>query len=333
MSAASTTSNLNPNKIAVIIPTYNAEDGIERAIRSAIEQDLPDGISLDVVVVDDCSTDATLARVAALRETFGETLIFAQQAKNAGPSAARNRALTLTDAAWFTPLDSDDFMSPGRLSSLYKTALSGPWDVVADNLIVSFDDAPETPIRTLWPSKPPGVVELTLARFVRQNLSTAGSRSELGYIKPLIDRRVLATADHYRGEMRFGEDYDLYTRLLVAGARFCLVDPLGYHAVQRQNSLSRSQKAADFERLVQSDTSLLARGDLTMADKKPVRRHLKETQAEWVWLRAIEAVKARNVAAFLGCFFVTPGATLSLIGKLLEQVIVRSRRKVGQGPA
>lgn len=323
---------LNPNKIAVVVPTYNAENSIERAIKSVLEQDLPDGYSLEVVVVDDCSTDHTAARVKTLQDV-SKNLIFVQQMKNGGPSAARNRALEATDAAWFTPLDSDDFMAQGRLSELVLTALEGGWDVVADNLLMTHDDAPETVIRHLWPDKPDGVIELSLAKFVTQNLSAAGSRAELGYIKPLIDRRKAGAGALYRGEMRFGEDYDLYTRLLADKTRFCLIDPQGYYAVHRQHSLSHSQKAVDFERLIMSDKTLLARVDLDRDAAGMVRKHLKESQNEWVWLRAIDAVKARNIGALIGCFFVRPSATFSLIGKLLEQVVVRTGRKVsGRSP-
>ena len=54
---------LDENKVAIVIAVFNDEANIERAIRSAAGQRLPTGYSLDVVVVDDCSTDDT-ARVA-----------------------------------------------------------------------------------------------------------------------------------------------------------------------------------------------------------------------------------------------------------------------------
>lgn len=315
---------LDPNKLAVIIPAYNAEATIERAVRSALDQTLPVGYQLDVIVVDDCSSDRTAQLVGDMAEAE-ERLIFLSQVNNGGPSAARNRALAATDAVWFTPLDSDDYMLPGRLNTLLTQALDGGWQMIADNFERAFDDRPS---QLLWPSKPDGIWEMDLERFVRRNLKAGGERTELGFIKPVIDRRALTDAQVYREDMRFGEDYDLYTRLLANGARACLVDAAGYIAVQMQGSLSRIQSVNDHALMVTCDQLLLARDDLDRSARRVIHRHMQESQAEWVWLRAIDAVKSRNLAAFLSCFFVSVPASLALMGHLLAQVFIRSGRKL-----
>lgn len=321
---------LDPHKLAVIIPAYNAEATIERAVRSALDQQLPEGYGLQVIVVDDCSRDQTVMLVEAMCTT-SPNLTVLRQVENAGPSAARNHALASTNAAWFTPLDSDDYLRPGRLEALLKHAIAGDWDMVADNLELVYEDRPAHP---LWPGKPEGIWVMDLERFVARNLKQAGERAELGYIKPLINRRALDGAEAYRAEMRFGEDYDLYTRLLVGGAKSCLIDAAGYVAVQTPGSLSRVQSVNDHGRMVKCDLELLSLDGLQPGARRAIRRHLSESRAEWVWLRAIEAVKARSLPAFLACFFVTPSASLSLIGRLVGQVFIRSGRKLnGQGDA
>ncbi len=317
--------SLDPMKVAVVIPAYNASETIERAVASACSQSLPDGYQLDVIVVDDCSTDATLTVLEGLQKPF-KMLRVVRQSENAGPSAARNRALETSDAAWFTPLDSDDFMAPGRLSNLLQIALEGDWHMVADNLLMTYGDTPEKVERKLWQDKPAGCVTLSLALFVRQNLHAVGDRSELGFLKPLIDRRGLGSDPIYRSDMRFGEDYDLYTRLLAGRARACLIEPQGYYAVQRRGSLSHSQTAIDFARLVQSDIDLLDMPDLAVEARAVIKVHLKQSRNHWVWLRAIEAVKDRDIAAFVRCFLVSPAASGALIGRLFEQAVIRSGR-------
>lgn len=317
---------LDPNRVAIVIPVYNAADTIERAVASALAQDMPPSVALDIVMVDDCSTDATPKICRALADKH-ENVTFIQQEKNAGPSAARNRALDATDAAWFTPLDADDHMAPSRINSLYTTAQAGDWSMVADNLLIAFEDAPQSAVRYLWPGKPAGQMELTLAIFVAQNLRTVGDRSELGFLKPLIDRRALEDYPVYHPEMRFEEDYDLYTRLLMQGARSCLVDPMGYYAVRVENSLSSRQKAIDFQRLLDCDRRLLADPRVQGEARKTIRQHLKENQNEWVWLRAIDAVKARDWSAFARCFTVSPSATFHLFGQLLGQAGERTAGK------
>ncbi len=323
----------DPSRIAIVIPVYNAADTVERAVGSALKQDMPDDIALEIVIVDDCSSDNTAEICRALAQAH-DSVTFLQQTQNAGPSAARNRALEATDAAWFTPLDADDHMAPSRIASLYKTALSGGWAMVADNLLIAYSDAPQTAQRYLWPGKPAGQMEMTLENFVAQNLRTVEDRSELGFLKPLIDRRVLDTSQPiYDGSMRFEEDYDLYTRLLAQGSRSCLIDPLGYYAVRVENSLSSRQKAIDFQRLLDCDKRLLADPRVTGQARAMIKRHLRENQNEWVWLRAIDAVKARNWGGLVACFVVSPSASVHLLGQLLGQLGARTVGKLGSKPA
>ncbi|MEM6534011.1 MAG: glycosyltransferase family 2 protein [Pseudomonadota bacterium] len=320
------------NKIAVIIPAFNSESTIERAARSVLSQNLPDALSLELIVVDDGSTDRTVDVVEKLMTKHQGRLRLICQPENAGPSAARNAALHATDAAWFTPLDSDDFMGPDRLSHLIGVARDGLWQIVADNLLISDSQTPDKVIRTLWPEKPAGMIKMTLSFFVRHNLTAVNERSELGFLKPLIDRRQ---APHliglYREQMRFAEDYDLYTRLLADGARACLIDSAGYYAVQRRGSLSRTPSGIDFERLIAADTDLLQRPTLEPRDRQEIERHRSQVQKLWVWVRAIEAVRNRHVFEFLRCFAVSPSASWALVGKLVQRAIKGGRRKPPQG--
>ena len=234
---------LDENKIAIVIPLYNDAPNIERAIRSAVEQKVPDTVAVEVIVVDDCSSDEGPEIAKRMARTI-PNLTFVQQAQNSGPSAARNCAIRQTDAAWFTPLDSDDFMLPTRIAGLLDEARARDLDWVADNLLMSSEDTPEEVERVLWPDKPEGAVRLTTELFVKQSYDVDIERSELGFIKPLINRRCLGDASRpYRDQLRFGEDFELYTRLLMSGAKADLVDPEGYYLVRRRGSASHSQSA------------------------------------------------------------------------------------------
>ena len=93
--------------ISVIIPTFNTALLIERTLRSVLGQE--GGYELEVLVVDDCSTDNTLAVV----ESIGDfrIRIFHQQC-NQGPAAARNRGLREAKGEYFAFLDGDDYWEP-----------------------------------------------------------------------------------------------------------------------------------------------------------------------------------------------------------------------------
>ncbi len=88
------------NSVSVIIPAYNAEKWITRAIDSVLKQTEPVG---EILVVDDGSTDTTAERV----KKYGPRVRLIQQA-NAGVSAARNRGIEEAKGEWIAFLDADD---------------------------------------------------------------------------------------------------------------------------------------------------------------------------------------------------------------------------------
>lgn len=91
-------------KVSVIIPAYNAERIIAYTIESALAQTLSD---IEVIVVDDCSTDSMLA---LLNERFSDNdkVRIVPQPKNAGVSMARNRGIQEARGKYLAFLDSED---------------------------------------------------------------------------------------------------------------------------------------------------------------------------------------------------------------------------------
>lgn len=310
--------------VSVIIPAFRCAAMIARAVHSALEQDR----ACEVIVVDDASGDDTAA--SARRAGQGdERLMVLEQPVNQGPSAARNVAIQASGGDWIALLDADDFMAPGRLATLVDRAEARGWDFIADDLIRLPEGAQTRNGRRHWRDAPIGEIELDLARFVLENdFENCGPGRELGYLKPVMRRDFLIRHDlSYDEGMRLGEDFDLYARALAAGARFGLVDPAGYYAIDRPGSLSKHHSGADLQGVWRSARALLADPGLDEAARQALRAHVRLSHKKWAWVRQIEAVRARDPGAFLAAFAAPPDVVVHLIGKLAGHFSRREGRQ------
>lgn len=95
--------------VSVVIPTYNRADLVKDTIRSVLDQTIVS--SLEIIVVDDGSTDNTHAAIAALLDG---TVRYYYQA-NGGPGSARNLGIRVALGDYVAFLDSDDLWMPRKL--------------------------------------------------------------------------------------------------------------------------------------------------------------------------------------------------------------------------
>lgn len=95
--------------VTVVIPVHNGADTLPAALDSALIQD----VSLEVIVVDDCSKDG----IEAVRRHYenGETVRFVRNPRSLGAAKSRNRAVREAKGAYVAFLDADDYWAPGKL--------------------------------------------------------------------------------------------------------------------------------------------------------------------------------------------------------------------------
>ena len=104
---------------SVIVPLYNKERYVVRALRSALAQRMAD---IEVIVVDDGSTDSGPARAESIADA--RVKVFRQE--NQGVAAARNRGISLASGQWIAFLDADDLWGRDHLSELQSLVTRFP---------------------------------------------------------------------------------------------------------------------------------------------------------------------------------------------------------------
>jgi glycosyltransferase involved in cell wall biosynthesis len=98
--------------IAIVIPTYNRRDVLPTAIDSVLEQEHE---NLELIVVDDCSTDDTASYLRSITDTRIKWHRFSERRRG---NAARNHGVRLSRAQLLSFLDSDDFYKPSRIADV-----------------------------------------------------------------------------------------------------------------------------------------------------------------------------------------------------------------------
>lgn len=115
----------NKKDVAVIIPVHNGADYLEETLRCVINQTLR---SIEIIVVDDGSTDDTAAIVSRLHEEDERIRYIYQDKANAG--VARNRGMEATDATAVIFLDGDDLFESEMLEKMYGSLVEYRADIV-----------------------------------------------------------------------------------------------------------------------------------------------------------------------------------------------------------
>ena len=113
--------------ISVIIPVFNGEETIERAVRSVLDN-RTDETEIEVILVDDGSTDDTPAICDQLSRQAG---VRALHIENSGAAAARNVGLRETKGEFIGFVDSDDWVEPDMYRALLRCLLDQQADLAA----------------------------------------------------------------------------------------------------------------------------------------------------------------------------------------------------------
>jgi glycosyltransferase involved in cell wall biosynthesis len=158
--------------VSALMAAYNDEQYVGRAIESALEQEYPPEL-LDVVVIDDGSTDSTPDIVRALAEGHPGRVRLIQQA-NGGYVAATNRALAEGTGELLALLDADDIWLPGKTRRQVEMLGARPelGMVFSDMVVVDGDEQTVRP-SLIWAQG--DLSDRAYARVLHENVATQSS--------------------------------------------------------------------------------------------------------------------------------------------------------------
>ena len=286
--------------VSIVIAAWNAEAFIGEAIRSALGQV---GISLEVIVANDASTDATREVVRAFDDP---RVRLVDLERNGGPSAARNAGFNAATGRWIAVLDADDGFKPDRLRRMIALGDARQADAVVDNLeVLKAGEAP----RPMFPEALlSGLSDIDLPTFILSNRLFADTYN-LGYTKPVFRRTFLVEhAIAYDTDIRIGEDYIFLADLLAAGGR-CVVDhALGYRYTINAGSISRVLKPRDVEIMLAADDRFLSRHRLAGAASDAMARRRQTLHEGLAFLNCVEQLKTRRPLAAIQALVPAPAA-------------------------
>lgn len=207
--------------VSVGIPCFNRADTLAKTVASLFELDYPKD-KLDVIVVDDCSTDSTVKVAMELKKIYPIRVICHK--KNLGAGGALNTALKHAKGELFARIDSDSRVEPGCLKQLVKY-------LVDDNIgavipIVKVDE-PANFIEKMQN------FEYVMSSMTRKIMSNLGTLSINGGVLPVFRTAVLRKLGGFDADRNnLTEDLEMALRLKKAGFDIYLCNEgVGYTTV------------------------------------------------------------------------------------------------------
>lgn len=212
-------------EVSVVLPVFNGAGTIARAVRSILDQTFRE---IELIVVDDGSTDETVAVVRNFRDPRLKLI----QCAHLGVATAANTATELAVAPFIARMDADDFAYPLRLEKQLQRLHEQDLDVVG--CLVRILDGSYQVARSMH----------RYQRWINEETIDSQQILALRFVEfPLVNPTILARRSYF--EMGFHdsdlpEDYDLMLRATAQGMRFGKVDEVLFDWTDHPDRLTRT---------------------------------------------------------------------------------------------
>jgi hypothetical protein len=298
--------------VSVVIPAYNRVASLPRALASALDQNWP----LEVIVVDDGSTDGTGAAVARFTDP---RIRYERHPHNLGAATARNRGIAAARHDWIALLDADDAWLPRKLAVQMPVLLRDPHGrQLGYHTVIA---------------RGPGWGFVRPRSGLREGERVGDylfRRGGLMQTSSLCVRREHLLAHGFDPALACHQDWDLCLRLEAAGFRFTWVaEPLGvWDCTVDPGRLSRQATATQSAAWVERRRAALSSAAHRSLRAELAIRDAVTGQQRWSAFRLVVASGLSGATP--------PGAVARLVGRLLlpPRALERARRvraRLGSG--
>lgn len=228
--------------VSVVIPAYNCARFIREAVDSALAQDYA---ALEVIVVDDGSTDDT----GAILASFGGRIRLLSQ-PNRGCAAARNLGIGHARGRYVAFLDADDVWWPGKIRYQMEALGKTGYRMAYSRFIVWHPEADGRYVPAERMFSVAGIAHVSTCALVTGHTYEALLRDCIVWTSTvLIEKAALHEAGGFDEALELGEDYDLWLRLSRTMPMLGLEQPTALYR-QHPHSITRGARDINYEYLI-----------------------------------------------------------------------------------
>jgi succinoglycan biosynthesis protein ExoO len=308
-------------KTTVVIPAYNAEGLVTKAVMSVLEQTETD---IEALVVDDASSDGTCDEIERLAASDPRVRLL-RNPVNKGFSHTINNGMKAARGQWVACLDADDWYAPDRLERMVAAAETAGSRFVADNVYL-IDEGKEEPWGTIFKARSSTPRSLSIDEFIEKDMP--GRHGTMAVLQPIFRADFISEHEIFYDEtVRGGADSYFMIRCLAKEPCLLLPEAM-YYYLQLPSSISHQRTVKRLKELQEKNHELCAWAQ-PWAEKSTLDLLAARVRVSGMYIRyyhAVEPAKRGEWGAALGALARDPGMLPTVIVGLWRNLVARVRQ-------
>ena len=213
-------------KFSVVTAVYNVEPYLAEAIESILTQDIGFEESVEIILVDDGSTDRSGAICDEYQQKFPDNIKVIHK-ENGGASSARNEGIRHASGRFVSFMDADDKLTPETLSAVYDFFIQSENQIDLVSVPIYYFEKRDTghKLNYKYDTESPQIIDLTKQySYVQMHISSS------------FIRRALLNENTFDTSLRYAEDAKAIMSLLLNNPKYGVV-PAGRYMYRTRSAL------------------------------------------------------------------------------------------------